>query len=135
MRVANVRRAPSLPLEVEGEALFVRQLVSQGVLLRSFLSNTSLYDERNLALSNEQLTQRLLAELSENAGAAEEALPEVVTGRFEGLSGAALFSQSNAQDIRDFLTFLLAQPSGAGEFRVNFVDAYAQWALEGAPTP
>ena len=125
----------ALPLEVEGEALFVRQLVSQGVLLRSFSSNTSLYDERNLALSNEQLTQRLLAELSENAGAAEEALPEIATGRFEGLSGASLFNQSDAEDIRNFLTFLLAQPSGEGEFRVNFVDAYAQWALEGAPTP
>ena len=125
----------TLPLEIEGEALFVRQLVSQGVLLRSFSSNTPLYDERNLALSNEQLAQRLLAELSENAEAAEEALPEVTTGRFEGLSGVALFNQSNAEDIRDFLTFLLAQPGGEGEFRVNFVDAYAQWALEGAPTP
>ena len=125
----------TLPLEIEGEALFVRQLVSQGILLRSFSSNTPLYDERNLALSNEQLAQRLLAELSENAEAAEEALPEVTTGRFEGLSGVALFNQSSAQDIRDFLTFLLAQPNGEGEFRVNFVDAYAQWALEGAPTP
>lgn len=128
------RTSTTLPLEVTGEPSFARQLISQGVTLRGLASNRALYDERNLSLDNDALTQRLLTELSSNAEAAQDALPEVTTGRFEGLGGAELFNQSSVQDVRDFLTFLLAQQS-EGELSVSFVDAYAQWALEGAPTP
>ena len=126
------RTSTTLPLEVTGEPSFARQLISRGIALRGLASNRPLYND-NLALGNDVLTQRLLGELRDNAEAARDALPEISTGRFEGLSGDALFSQSDAQDVRDFLTFLLAQ--GGDELSVSFVDAYAQWALEGAPTP
>ena len=134
------RTSAALPVEVAGEPSFVRQLISQGITLRGLASSRALYDERNVSLENEALVQRLLSELRNSAEAAQSALPEVTTGRFEGLSGDALFNQSSAQDVRDFLTFLLGQGSAQGEqggdaLNVSFVDAYAQWALEGAPTP
>ncbi len=129
------RTSATLPVEVTGEPSFARQLISQGVTLRGLASNRALYDERNLSLGNDALTQRLLAELRNNAEAAQDALPEITTGRFEGLGGEELFSGSSAQDVRDFLTFLLAQQPDGEELSASFVDAYAQWALEGAPTP
>ena len=128
------RTSATLPLEVTGEPLFARRLISRGVTLRGLASNRALYDERNLSLGNDALTRRLLAELRNNTEAAQDALPEITTGRFEGLDGEELFSGSSAQDVRDFLTFLLTQQPD-GELSVSFVDAYAQWALEGAPTP
>ena len=128
------RASTTLSLEVTGEPLFARRLISQGVTLRSLASNAPLYSERNLALQNNVLTQRLLAELQGSADAAQDALPEITTGRFEGLGGSALFNGSSAEDVSDFLSFLLAQPDGE-ELSISFVDAYAQWALEGAPTP
>ena len=139
----SARRGPRasrvLPVVVTGEPSFVRQLISQGVTLRGLASSRALYDERNVSLADEALVQRLLSELRNNAEAARDALPDISTGRFEGLSGDALFNQSSAQDVRDFLTFLLEQQSVQGEqegdLSVSFVDAYAQWALEGAPTP
>ncbi len=128
------RASATLPLEVTGEPSLARQLISRGVTLRGLASNRPLYNEQNLALGNDVLTQRLLGELRDNAEAAQDALPEITTGRFEGLSGDALFNESDAQDIRDFLAFLLEQ-QGDEDLSVSFVDAYAQWALEGAPTP
>lgn len=128
------RASTTLTLEITGESLFARRLISQGVTLRSLTSNAPLYNERNLSLQNNVLTQRLLAELQGSANAAQDALPEITTGRFEGLGGSALFNQSSAEDVSDFLSFLLSQQSGE-ELSISFVDAYAQWALEGAPTP
>ena len=133
------RASKVLPVAVTGEPSFVRQLISQGVTLRGLASSRALYDERNVSLADEALVQRLLSELRNNAEAARDALPDISAGRFEGLSGDALFNQSSAQDVRDFLAFLLEQQSvqseQEGDLSVSFVDAYAQWALEGAPTP
>ena len=132
------RASEALRVEVTGEPSFVRRLISQGVTLRGLASSRALYDERNVSLADETLVQRLLDELRDNAEAARDALPDISTGRFEGLSGDALFNGSSTQDVRDFLSFLLEQQSvqseGEGDLSVSFVDAYAQWALEGAPT-
>jgi len=35
--------------------------------------------------------------------------------------------------VRDFLSFLAGE--GTTDVRATFVDVYAQWALQGAPTP
>ena len=80
-----------------------------------------------------ELTDILLAELSASATAAEEALPEITSGRFDGLSGGELFTTSTAADIADFLEYVLG--SDSRDVRFAFVDAYAQWAIDGAPAP
>jgi hypothetical protein len=53
-------------------------------------------------------------------------------GRFAGQSGEVLFGESKAEDIRDFLTFLLEAGAGTD---ASFADLYANWALDGAPAP
>lgn len=120
-----------LGLEVAGEPTLLRGLLGRDIAMRS-LSGSPLYTEGLLGQGDEALLARLVAELRASADAADETLPEVETGRFEGLGGGALFSESSEADVRDFLTFLLA--GGSQDASFVFADAYAQWALDGAPT-
>jgi tetratricopeptide (TPR) repeat protein len=121
-----------LPFSVAGEPVLVRQLASRNVVLRELESGTPFYNVRQpTAISDEQLVSALLTELQGVADVAEEALPEVPGGRFEGLTGGAFFRQSSEEDVQDFLEFLLAQ--GTVDADYTFVDAYAQWVLDGAP--
>jgi tetratricopeptide (TPR) repeat protein len=119
-----------LELAVEGEATLVRQLVSRNITMTALQTDTELYAPDTVTPDN-QLIDVLLSELQSSADAAEEALPVVDTGRFEGQSGGELFRNATAQDIREFLVFLLI--SGAEDSTLSFVDSYAQWALQGAP--
>jgi tetratricopeptide (TPR) repeat protein len=120
----------SLELVVEGQASLARQLVSRNVIMTTLQTEEALYTAESFVPDN-QLIDKLLAELREAADAAEDALATVDTGRFEGLSGGELFRNSTAQDVQDFLGYLLV--SGTEEITFSFVDGYAQWALEGAP--
>jgi tetratricopeptide (TPR) repeat protein len=119
-----------LELTVEGSPSLVRQLVSRNIVMTSFQNDSDLYDTAELISDNELITS-LLSELQSAADAAEEALPAVETGRFEGKSGGQFFSESSATDVRDFLGYLLASDTSDSSFA--FVEAYAQWALDGAP--
>jgi len=73
----------------------------------------------------------MIAELRAAREAAEANLPVTETGRFAGLSGGVVFDQSDETDVRDFLAYLAAD--GVEDLRIAFVDAYAQWVVDGAP--
>lgn len=120
-----------LELSVEGEPSFIRQLISRNITMTALQTEAELYSAETFVPDN-QLVDELLVELQSSAEAAEDALPTIDTGRFEGLSGGQLFTNSTAQDIRDFLGFLIL--SGTEDSTFSFVDGYAQWALQGAPT-
>lgn len=122
----------SQTLSVEGEPQVLRQLIGRGLVMTSFQHGGALYSATDLG-DPDELTAVLLDELAASATAAEEALPEVTQGRFEGLSGGALFTTSTAEDVNDFLEYVLGSDSSNARFA--FVDAYAQWALDGAPGP
>jgi hypothetical protein len=47
------------------------------------------------------------------------------------MTGGELFRKSTESDVSDFLEYLLA--SGARDTSFIFAEAYAQWAIEGAP--
>ena len=117
-------------LPVEGGAELLRQLIGRGIVMEGLQTGAPLYGPRDLARA-ELLPQVLIQELRGAVEAAEEALPEIESGRFEGLSGGELFGQSTVEVVGDFLRFLLAQPTRDTTF--TFVDAFAQWALDGAP--
>jgi tetratricopeptide (TPR) repeat protein len=120
-----------LELTIEGSPSLIRQLVSRNIVMTSFENEADLYDAAEL-VSDNQLITSLISELQNAAEAAEEALPAVEAGRFEGKSGGQFFTESSETDLRDFLGYLLS--SGTSDSSFAFVEAYAQWALEGAPT-
>ena len=97
--------------------------------MTSFESGRPLYSAADIG------TQRVLAalvqELQDTAELAEQALPTVTEGRFAGLTGGQVFRDSTTADVSDFLAYVLR--SEARDSRFSFVDAYAQWALDGAP--
>ncbi|MGL4610924.1 MAG: hypothetical protein ACRCYY_14810 [Trueperaceae bacterium] len=121
----------TLELAIEGESSLVRQLVSRNIVMTSLETQEQLYDSETL-VPDQQLLTTLLGELQSAADAAEEALPSAEAGRFEGQSGGEFFRNSTEQDLKDFLGFVLI--SGASDSVLSFVDSYAQWALDGAPT-
>ena len=125
----------SASLKIAGEASFLRQLISRDVVMRTLNDNAPLYGHSTLnsQQSDTLLISTLLNELRQNARAAEDALLTIDIGRFEGMSGGELFSQSTEEDIHDFLDFLLV--SGVSDVEFSFVDGYAQWALDGAQSP
>lgn len=128
--------AAQVTLEVgEGRASLARQLVASGVVLRDLRTQRPLYaagpaitpDDPEVA--DARLLNRLLAELARSAAVAE-ALPDVTQGRFVGLAGAEVFAASGADDVRDFLTFLLLSGEAVD---APFAELYARWAVAGAP--
>jgi len=120
----------TVAFDVAGEPQALRQLVGRNLTMTGLRSGQPLYVPADVARAD-QLVDTLLAELRFAADAAEEALPTVEVGRFQGMSGGELFTEATAQDVEDFLEYLLM--SGSRDARFAFVDAYAQWALDGAP--
>lgn len=120
----------SINFEVAGEPQALRQLLGRNLTMTSLRSGQPLYGVSDLGRAG-QLVDVLIEELRYAADAAEEALPTVEVGRFQGMSGGELFRSSTSQDVEDFLDYVLA--SGSRDVRFAFVDAYAQWALDGAP--
>ena len=124
--------AAEVVFEVSGQPDLLRRLLGQNITMLALESETALYTRGDLNEGDDVLLATLLAELRANADAADAALPELDTGRFAGFGGGELFLGSTTQDVRDFLNYFLAQ--GGGDATFSFVDAYAQWALSGAPT-
>jgi len=133
-------QSTTLPLQVTaGAPPLVRQLLGRGITLRSLGTGLALYtlDDAGAATGGEvpqddAFVETLQDELAASADAAAETLPEPTRGRFSGLDGSALFRSSSAQDVRDFLGFLLQDGAGTD---APLVELYARWALGGAPTP
>ena len=119
----------SLPVTVSAPpAPLARQLIGRGVTLRSLQAGQPLY---TATLADKALLATLLTELSRATSQAAETLPVVSSGRFAGEGGEAVFGSSNAQDVRDFLDFMLQNANTDGVF----AELYARWALAGAPAP
>lgn len=120
-------------LELAGQASVLRQLISRNIVMTDLETNSPFYSVEDLNQQEGFLIDKLLGELRVTAEAAEEALPIAEVGRFTGLSGGEIFNNSSSADIQDFLTSLLSGETGDANF--SFVDAYAQWALDGAGLP
>ena len=119
----------STTLTVLGAPDVLRQLVGRSLVMTAFESGRPLYSSADLG--SQRLLATLLQELQATADLAEQALPNVEAGRFAGLTGGQVFWGSTEQDVADFLGYVLL--SEARDSRFSFVDAYAQWALDGAP--
>ena len=121
----------TVPVRVSGRPpSLVRQLIGRGVTLRSLSSGQVLYADTSL--SDAALLGVLRRELARAETEAAQTLPPASSGRFAGQGGAALFSSSSEQDVRDFLSFILQQGANADG---PFAELYARWALAGAPVP
>ncbi|MDA0700274.1 MAG: hypothetical protein O3A02_03585, partial [bacterium] len=127
----GVEARASRQLEVDGEADRVRRLVGRGLVLTGLDTGQALVTVRDLGVAADTLWARLFMELRAAATLADEAMPLVEVGRFAGLGGGEVFERSEEVDVRDFIDFVLA--SGARYTTFAFVDAYAQWVLDGAP--
>lgn len=117
-------------LDVSGAPIDLRRLLGKGIVMTGLENSLPLYSAKDLA-TPERLVDALVDELRASAPAAERALPTIEDGRFAGLSGGALFSGSSAEDVEDYLAYVLA--SDLADYRFVFVDGYAQWAMDGAP--
>ena len=117
-------------VEVAGEPDPLRRLIGRGVEVTALATGRPLFDAEDV-LRSANVLPALIGELRAAASAAESSLPVAQEGRFAGLSGGVLFESSDEQDVRDFLAFLVRE--GVSDVRLTFVDAYAQWALDGAP--
>jgi len=117
-------------LDVAGEPEPLRQLVGRNVTLTSLTGSRPLFGADDVTTPTTVLNL-MIAELRAAREAAEANLPVTETGRFAGLSGGVVFDQSDETDVRDFLAYLAAD--GVEDLRIAFVDAYAQWVVDGAP--
>src|SRR5690606_32305895 len=97
----------SMNFEVAGEPQALRQLLGRNLTMTSLRSGQPLYGVSDLGRAG-QLVDVLIEELRYAADAAEEALPTVEVGRFQGMSGGELFRSSTSQDVEDFLDYVLA---------------------------
>lgn len=120
-----------VPVTVGEQTDPLRALFGYGIILQSIESGGPLFDSRDLGNWPESLAV-LQHELALARGAADEVLPSIETGRFAGLSGGAAFDATTEADLMDFLAYI-AHPDLQGSSFV-FVDTYAQWLLDGAPT-
>lgn len=117
-------------IAVAGESHPLRGLLGRGLMMTALESGNPLYSARTLQ-EPDALFDALLAEVIAAADAAEQALPRIELGPFAGLSGGEAFRAVERADVERFLAHLLA--SDARGTRFVFVDAFAQWLLDGAP--
>jgi len=118
-------------LEVAGETDRLRRLIGRGLVPTTLESGQALVAARDLGIDPAAVWARWVAELQAAAPLAEEALPTAERGRFEGMSGGAVFAATSEADVLDFIDHLLE--SGARLSTFALADAYAQWVLDGAP--
>lgn len=122
----------STPIDVAGAPVPLRQLIGRNVVMTGLAIETPLYSRNDLGRTS-QVIESMVTELREAAPAAEEALPVIRGGRFEGMTGSELFLAATADDVREFLAYVAA--TDTRDTRFIFVDGYAQWAIDGAPAP
>ncbi len=108
----------------------VRRLLGLSVTMTGLQSGRPLYSREDLGRPDVVLA-RMEAELALAAGAAEEVMPPITEGRFSGMTGGEAFAAATRQDIADFLAFAASVNNAGATW--NFAEAFAQWALDGAP--
>jgi tetratricopeptide (TPR) repeat protein len=117
-------------ISVAGEPELLRQLLGYNIILQDLERGAPLYGSTDLA-HPERLPGILLAELRNAASAADEVLPSAEEGRFSGQTGGEVFRNSTEADVADFVRYMATPQLRDAAF--VFVEAYAQWALDGAP--
>ncbi len=127
----GVATTASATFEVAGDPDPFRGLVGRGLVLTALETGQALVTESDLSLGRAGLVDRLVRELQRAAPTADEVLPRIESGRFEGSTGGEAFTESGPEEVLAFLRYLL--DSGARATSFAFVDAYAQWVVEGAP--
>lgn len=115
---------------VAGDVVPLRQLFGRNVVMTGLEIESPLYGRGDLA-SVDRVVERMVQELRDAAPAAEAALPTIVGGRYDGLSGAQLFLAATAEEVEEFLAYVAR--SDTRDSRFTFVDGFAQWAIDGAP--
>lgn len=110
----------------------LRPLIGWRVNMDSLITGTSLYGRNDLGRWDEVLAA-FYEELEFTQEAAEDVMPLVDSGRFAGMDGGEVFRATTESDLLDFILWIArADTQGA---RFAFAEAYAQWALDGAPAP
>ncbi len=127
----GVSATATTTFEVAGEPDPFRGLIGRGLVLTALDTGQALVTERDLSAGRAGLVDRLVGELQRAAPTAAEVLPPIETGRFAGSTGGEAFAESGPEEVLAFLRYLL--DSGARSTSFAFVDAYAQWVVEGAP--
>ncbi|MBW6456970.1 MAG: hypothetical protein K0A98_13900, partial [Trueperaceae bacterium] len=118
-------------LAVAGEPDRLRRLVGRGLVPTTLETGQNLISPRDLGVAPGTVWARWLDELRATAALAEEALPVATSGRFADMTGGEVFAAASEADLLDFVDHLLA--SGASRSTFALADAFAQWALDGAP--
>ena len=116
-------------IDVSGSSSYLRQLLSRDIVMLELGSDVPFFTESDLSRTDEVVISTLVSELQATADAAKEALPMIEEGRFAGQDGGEVFAGSTEEDVRVFLGFLLSGNTSDATF--HFVDAYAQWAVDG----
>lgn len=109
----------------------LRAVLGYGINMQSVETGAALFGRSDLGHWQRSLAV-LQQELARSAAAAEDVLPVIEAGRFQGMSGGDAFMASTEADIRDFLTWI-AHPD-LQDTSFVFVDTYAQWVVDGTPT-
>ncbi len=109
----------------------LRRLVGRGLVPTTLETGQNLISARDLGVAPSTVWARWLEELRGAAALAEEALPVATSGRFADMSGGEVFASVSEADVLDFVDHLLE--SGANRSTFVLADAFAQWALDGAP--
>lgn len=78
------------------------------------------------------LMRRYLEEIGLVAEEAANVIPELAHGRFAGLNGREAFAQVTADDVQDFLNWVV-HSGEFYDFQAMFVDLFAEWVMIGTP--
>ena len=108
----------------------LRKLFGYGITLQAVDSGAPLFDSSDLG-DWEGSSAVLLEELARMSDAADDVLPRISQGRFEGLTGGEAFRAVESSDLRDFLRWIAHRELQGASF--VFVDTFAQWILDGTP--
>ncbi len=108
----------------------LRRLVGLGITMQYLESGQSLFDRTDLG-NWPEVFARIESELDAFGEAASEVITEIASGRFSGLDGGDAFAATTERDVLDFLDWVAVEELEGSSF--NFVEAYAQWLVEGTP--
>lgn len=108
-----------------------RVLFSHNVQLLGVETGRMLNTE-NATSTPDTLVKRYLHEIELVTDEAANVIPVIEGGRFAGLNGGEAFASATADDVADFLKWLVH----TGEFydyQAMFVDLFAEWIMSGTP--
>lgn len=118
-------------LEIVGNVDVHRVLFSHNVQFLGLESGRWLNTEAALK-NTDTLVRTYLADLALVIDEATDVIPHIDSGRYRGLTGGEAFAQASAEDITDFLAWVITNPD-YHDFQAMFVDLFAEWVMNGTP--